>query len=81
MPADGRFKFVCFDSQCIESVMVTAAGVASDMVGRFMVTAECLSFFGILMAFAWQLFDVKPQAVTLVTVSYFSSNLVEVIVG
>lgn len=52
MPADGRFKFVCFDSQCIESVMVTAAGVASDMVRRCMVTAECLSFFGILMAFA-----------------------------
>lgn len=39
MPADGRFKFVCFDSQCIKSVMVTAAGVALDMVGRFMVTA------------------------------------------
>lgn len=50
MPADGRFRFVCFDSQCIEAVMVTAAGVALDMVGRFMVT-ECLSFFGILIAF------------------------------
>lgn len=52
MPADGRFKFVCFDSQCIKSVMVIAADVALDMVGRFMVTAKCLSFFGILMAFA-----------------------------
>ena len=38
MPADGSF-----DSQCIEAVMVTAAGVTLDMVGRFMVTAECLS--------------------------------------
>lgn len=45
MEADGKFGFVCFDRQCIQAVMVTAAGMASDMVGRFRVTAERLSFF------------------------------------
>lgn len=51
MEADGKSGFVCFGSWRIQVVLVTAAGMASNVVGKFRVAAENLSIFGVLMTF------------------------------
>lgn len=56
MDVDGKLGFACFVGQCILTVMVTAAGMASNTIGRSRVAAHLLSSFGVLMAFPQILF-------------------------
>lgn len=56
MDADGKLGFVCCVSQCIQAVMVTAAGMASNTIGRSRVASHLLSSFGVVMAFPQILF-------------------------
>lgn len=56
MDADRKLGFLCFVGQCIRAVMVTAAGMASNMIGRSRVASRLLSSFDVLMAFPQILF-------------------------
>lgn len=73
MDADGKSRFVCFGSLCIQTVIVTAADMASD-------TQEGLGL--LLIIFLWcfhslyidTFFDVKPHAAVLVISVIFLLN-------
>lgn len=56
MDTDRKLGFLCFVSQCIRAAMVTAAGMASNMIGRSRVASHLLSSFDVLMAFPQILF-------------------------